>query len=611
MDYSNLLESGIDKWNQWRAQNPDDAGDLSGLDLSEGYFFEANFEGTNLANTKLQRACLIGANCTNANFSYADLGGAYAGDANLYGANLTGANLGGANLNKADLRQAILVDVDISEANTYRARLSQPGKSGLEAASAAPEVVVSKAEAPEAEAPKIEALEAEASKAEASISQAEVAVASATVRQPAASKIVKEVPARSQNRVQVRSQNGLQSAVRTSATATALAAPPEDLAGDESFSGPARREASDRANPFWSRMVRGVFNRPVMYGATAIAALLILGPSLYQATIERDWNQTASNSDTALDKTDTSRADKKVQLVAEQSDMPLALAKSFDIDREVWAVDTYLDADNELRIASGGGGGQIQLLDAKTGEVMRMLSGHEDTVRDLAVSNTGQRLASSSSDGIKVWDTSTGDLLYSLSSAGSPIWAVAISPDDSTLISGDYAGTISVWDLETGDLLYSVDNGSTVWSIAIAPDGSSFVTGGKDRIQHWSLADGWPLQEFVGHAADIRSVAISPDGRTLASGSWDSTIKLWDLESGKLKSTLEGHEGRVVSVDFSADGTRLASGSIDNTTRLWDLSSEKLTETLDSKDWVLEVAFLGSEKTLISAGKDKAVRLWR
>ncbi|MGC1310595.1 MAG: pentapeptide repeat-containing protein [Phormidesmis sp.] len=132
MDYEALLAQGIEYWNQWRADYPDEPCDLSGADLSEGYFFEGDFRGVVLKGANLQRACLIGADFRGANLNNANLSGAYAGDANLRGATLCYANLKDTNFHQADLRQIDLDSTNIDEADTVRALFSETNALSLQ-----------------------------------------------------------------------------------------------------------------------------------------------------------------------------------------------------------------------------------------------------------------------------------------------------------------------------------------------------------------------------------------------------------------------------------------------------------------------------------------------
>ncbi len=109
MNYQRLIESGVDQWNQWRHQNPNQSPDLRGVDLTSSYLFEINLMGSDLRGADLRRACLIGADFSQANLSGANLGGAYLSEAKFREANLSNANLIDAHMANADLLQAILV----------------------------------------------------------------------------------------------------------------------------------------------------------------------------------------------------------------------------------------------------------------------------------------------------------------------------------------------------------------------------------------------------------------------------------------------------------------------------------------------------------------------
>lgn len=316
-----------------------------------------------------------------------------------------------------------------------------------------------------------------------------------------------------------------------------------------------------------------------------------------------------TESDTALAASTDSDASTASTAI---SDVPkLTLANTVTESSTVWAIATYSEPSRNINlIIDGTENGQVAIRDRTSGEPIRTIQAHNDKVRAIAVASSAGRFVTSSGDGIKVWDLE-GNSIYSLS-ATSPVWSVAISPDENRFVTGAYDGTITVWNLENGDLIDSIDSGATVWSLAFLPNGKSFVSGGSDRtIRQWDLATGNRTRTFVGHQDAVRAVAVSADGQTLASGSWDKTIKVWSLATGDLQSTLEGHQDSVVSLAFNGNGEVLASGSVDASVKRWRLSDYRLVDTLNAPfDWVLAVVY-AEDQTLITGGKDREIRVWQ
>ena len=133
------LKQGVEAWNRWRKDNPEEKPNLSGANLSKADLNEADLSRSNLSGANFSKADLIEADLTRsnlkgANFSKADLSRGDLRSANIRGANLSnsflmGANLSWANLSKADLSRALisgakLIKADLNEADLNEADLS-------------------------------------------------------------------------------------------------------------------------------------------------------------------------------------------------------------------------------------------------------------------------------------------------------------------------------------------------------------------------------------------------------------------------------------------------------------------------------------------------------
>ncbi len=88
----------------------------------------------------------------------------------------------------------------------------------------------------------------------------------------------------------------------------------------------------------------------------------------------------------------------------------------------------------------------IKIWDANTGECLKNLEGHSDSVNSVAYSLDGKRIISGSNDKtIKIWDANTGECLQTLKGHLDRVESVAYSPDCTKIISGSDDGTIKIW----------------------------------------------------------------------------------------------------------------------------------------------------------------------
>lgn len=109
--------------------------------------------------------------------------------------------------------------------------------------------------------------------------------------------------------------------------------------------------------------------------------------------------------------------------------------------------------DDELIAAGMGGetsGAKVHLFDARTGELVRTISGHENGVTDVAFSADGKYVLSSGRDTmIRICQTSDGKEVAIGKSRGGQfkdwIAAIDLSADQQHILAADIAGFVRVW----------------------------------------------------------------------------------------------------------------------------------------------------------------------
>ncbi len=265
----------------------------------------------------------------------------------------------------------------------------------------------------------------------------------------------------------------------------------------------------------------------------------------------------------------------------------------------------------------------VKLLDAQTGQLRRLLEGHEDVIPKVAFSPDGNTLASASFDGtVRLWDVATGKCLHTLAGHSNWVFAVAFSPSGETVVSGGYDKTVRLWDAKSGKPLATLDkHKGGVRAVAFSPDGRQVASAGADKtIRVWDVATRESVETIKGHEEAIRAVAFSPDGRRLASGAEDGTLRLWNLADGKQLAAQSQPQSHVLALAFSPQGRTIAavgqsSRAQGNGVALLDASSlqerMRVVSPFTGDSAATSVAFSPDARLLYAASTDRSIRVWQ
>jgi WD40 repeat protein len=119
----------------------------------------------------------------------------------------------------------------------------------------------------------------------------------------------------------------------------------------------------------------------------------------------------------------------------------------------------------------------VQLRDAKTGAVLRVLEEQVHSVEWIAFTPDGQTIGTGGWDlRAKLWDAGTGKLRAVLKGHKDVVYHGTFSPDGKTLATAGWDGTVKLWHVATGqELLTLQGTGGVVWRVAFAPDGQTLA----------------------------------------------------------------------------------------------------------------------------------------
>lgn len=155
-------------------------------------------------------------------------------------------------------------------------------------------------------------------------------------------------------------------------------------------------------------------------------------------------------------------------------------------------------------------GGMTFLWDAETGKLLNRLIDedvsfygskimtHKYGVNSLIFNKSGKIIITASADGATSWNAETGELIQKFKqNPPREIYAVALSPDEKTIVTGGYSRNIRLWDFENGNLLWkSPDVKKTVKDLSFSPDGKKILSRTDNRFVIWDAATGKSLEQI-------------------------------------------------------------------------------------------------------------------
>lgn len=282
---------------------------------------------------------------------------------------------------------------------------------------------------------------------------------------------------------------------------------------------------------------------------------------------------------------------------------------------------TFNSDGSLLATAGGDGTARIWRFAAEGLQELMVLAGHDDQVVEPAFSPDGRFLATSSLDGtVRIWDISPAGRNEAGAFAGhADRVTAAISPDRSTLYTGDFGGRVRAFDIASSvERLNFEAHPARIVDLALGPDGARLATAGDDGLARvWDADSGELLLTLSGHTLQpaaffrgLMAVAFSRDGRLLATAAQDGLAKVWDLSTGAELLKLQGHEAGVAVVAFSPDGKIIATSGDDNWAGIWDAGTGALLMKIPSPSRLLGLAFSPDGSRLVTGGDQGLVQVW-
>lgn len=250
------------------------------------------------------------------------------------------------------------------------------------------------------------------------------------------------------------------------------------------------------------------------------------------------------------------------------------------------------------KMSPGGG-----VADSQSYLVDQMLE-HQGSVDVMALSEDESILVTGSDDRtIRMWSAKTGlcQCLGILSGHDGYITSVLI--EELYVVSASSDSTVRKWNMGTCECV-TVFRGHTSKVNRVICTGEFILSSSSDKtVRCWDFVDGTCLRVFRGHGNGVMAIAFVPErtsdvdgfnsvavtslggqyrlGDVMVSGSMDGTARSWSFVSGWTLVVFRGHVGVVTCLATDPDGKILITGSTDSTVRTWVLKTGENLKVLE------------------------------
>ncbi|CAH0553546.1 unnamed protein product [Brassicogethes aeneus] len=281
---------------------------------------------------------------------------------------------------------------------------------------------------------------------------------------------------------------------------------------------------------------------------------------------------------------------------------------------------------NSNNILAAALGAHVYLWDAGTGNIEQLLEleGGNDYICSLAWIQDGDTLAIGTTTGtVELWNTTIRKRLRVMEGHSARVGS--LSWNSYVCSSGCRSGQIIHHDVRQRDHVISTLSGHNqeVCGLKWSTDGKYLASGGNDNVLNiWQAQQANPISEsqalysFTAHQAAVKALAWCPwQPHILASGGGtaDRHIRFWNCYNGIPLNAIDT-KSQVCSLLWSTNYKEIISGHgfANNELIIWKYPNmNKVAELTGHTARVLHLAMSPDGTTVLSAGADETLRLWK
>jgi len=300
-------------------------------------------------------------------------------------------------------------------------------------------------------------------------------------------------------------------------------------------------------------------------------------------------------------------------------------AKLWDKNRSPLLFDVYFSSStitNHLRYAqlsadgarllSATTAGKVEIYDLAHSHSTSALSEPNRCCSRAAWSPEETQLAVTLDNTVSVFDVPAGTLRFT-ADVGSPISALAYSPDGALLAIGAANSCGRIFDARSGTIRLELKNlcGKTL-ALRFSSDGHYLLTGGDARrLVLWNVADGTQVFSIEDFKGPIWGIAFSPDDSRFITASRDKRVIIWNSQTGTpLVFFEEAKAANVNVVEFNRAGTLVLTGDVSGVLATWDAATGRLLGSYSRSAVPIEGAKFSGDGSRVLGFDTDAIAMW-
>ena len=240
-------------------------------------------------------------------------------------------------------------------------------------------------------------------------------------------------------------------------------------------------------------------------------------------------------------------------------------------------------AGNNQELIAGFYNGSLEVwkINAQKARKTNTIQAHTRYITGLHTAFKGHQFITASADNTaKIWDTKTKKVFKTLEAHRFPVIDAVFTTDDKWVVTGSTDQTAIFWSVaDDGRLVYSNDY-VPLRAVAVSPTELRIVTGNnRSKMKIWDIKKRTVIRSFK-LKSPVNSFDYSPDGKKLLAGLSNGKILVWDTRNWRVSDVINLPKRHISRVAYSPDGKKIMASSWDGKTRIYNASNLKLMATI-------------------------------